>query len=137
MIFDGGIGTALLAKTQFDGFVDLLNLENPDLVASIHSEFLDSGCDVITTNSFCCLNSMMDNCGEVAFEAAIIAKKTAGQKLVAGSIGPGYEMPTHKDYEKTVQGLVDGGADLLVIESVTNLQQAKIVLDVINSTLPV
>lgn len=137
MIFDGGIGTSLLKHNSDFEFVDYLNLEQPDLVINMHREFVNAGCDVITTNSFCCLKSLIDNCGEIAFASAQIAKQVAGDKLVAGSIGPGYEPPTHKDYEKTIQGLVDGECDFLHVESVTEIQQAEIVLEVINGALPV
>ncbi len=137
LIFDGGIGTTLLGKVQVDGFVDLLNLENPDLVSAMHSEFINAGSDVITTNSFCCLESLISNSGEAAFAAAQIAREAAHGKLVAGSLGPGYNVPTHKDYEKTVTGLVDGGCDFLIIESVTDLKQAEIALEVIDGALPV
>jgi len=137
LIFDGGIGTTLLGKVQVDGFVDLLNLENPELVSAMHSEFINAGSDVITTNSFCCLESLISNSGEVALAAAQIAREAAHDKLVAGSLGPGYNIPTHKDYEKTVIGLVDGGCDFLIIESVTDLQQAIIAMEVIHGALPV
>lgn len=143
LVFDGGIGTTLLGKVQVDGFVDLLNLDNPELVSAMHSEFISAGADVITTNSFCCLESLISNSGDVALAAAQIAREVAHGKLVAGSIGPGYNIPvhknipTHKDYEKTVIGLVDGGCDFLIIESVTDLQQAEIALEVIDGALPV
>jgi len=137
LIFDGGIGTTLLGKVQVDGFVDLLNLENPDLVSAMHSEFITAGADVITTNSFCCLESLISNSGELALAAAQIARKAAHGKLVAGSLGPGFNIPTHKDYEKTVTGLVEGGCDFLIIESVTDLKQAEIALEVIDGVLPV
>lgn len=137
LIFDGGIGTTLLGKVQVDGFVDLLNLENPALVSAMHSEFINAGADVITTNSFCCLESLISNSGEAALAAAQIAREAAHDKLVAGSLGPGYNIPTHNDYEKTVIGLIEGGCDFLIIESVSNLQQAEIALEVIGGALPV
>ena len=53
LIFDGAMGTIIYEKGVFiNACYDELNLTNPDLIKSIHKEYIDAGCDVILTNTF-------------------------------------------------------------------------------------
>ena len=53
LILDGSMGTLIQQQLpDYKGLPDLLNLENPDLIASIHKSYIDSGADVILTNTY-------------------------------------------------------------------------------------
>ena len=116
----------------------------------VHTSFLDVGCDVIETNSFGGSEVVLTEFGiadktyDVNKKAAELAKRIASDystpdkpRFVAGSIGPGTKLPTlgHitypalKDaYREQVHGLVDGGSDVLIVETCQDLLQTKAAL---------
>ncbi|HEX8181509.1 MAG TPA: methionine synthase [Pyrinomonadaceae bacterium] len=132
---------------QFEGCPEYLLITRPAAVEHVHAAFLDVGCDVIETNSFGGTPVVLAEYGiaEMAYElnlrAAQLAKRVAADfstrerpRWVAGSIGPGTKLPTlgHitfkeiKDaYAEQVRGLLDGGADLLIVETCQDLLQTK------------
>lgn len=125
------------------GCNDVLNLTRPDVIAGIHRMYLDAGADIIETNTFNSNRYSLDDYGladkvyTLSREGAAIARRTADEfmadnpgtmKWVAGSIGPtgkalslGDGTATFDDLKATVReqarGLLDGGADLLLIET--------------------
>jgi 5-methyltetrahydrofolate--homocysteine methyltransferase len=134
---------------------DLLCLTRPDIIREIHGHYLEAGADIIETNTFNAQRvSLADyQMEELAYEinlaAARIAREAASlvgsgeQKFVAGAIGPmnktlslspdvnnpGYRALTFDEavaaYTEQVRGLVDGGVDLLLIETIFDTLNAK------------
>jgi 5-methyltetrahydrofolate--homocysteine methyltransferase len=135
---------------QFEGCPEYLLVTRPDAIEKVHTAFFDVGCDVIETNSFGGTSVVLGEYGiaHMAYElnkkAAQLARRIAADystkakpRWVAGSMGPGTKLPTlgHitfralKDaYSEQVSGLVDGGADLLIVETCQDLLQTKAAL---------
>src|SRR5688572_21039976 len=138
---------------RFEGCNENLLVTRPDAVENVHKAFLDVGCDVIETNSF--NGTPVDfaeyDIGDKAYEmnvlAASLAKRVAADystkakpRWVAGSMGPGRKLPTlghisfadlKAAYAEQVRGLLDGGADLLIVETCQDLLQTKAALSAI------
>src|SRR5207302_8097727 len=154
LIFDGAVGTAIqaleLGEDDFwgkDGCNELLVLSRPDAIRGIHAGYLAAGADVVETNSFGGVGIVLAEYGlaERAYElnraAAELALGVAREfsepgrpRWVSGAMGPGTKLPTlgHVSYDAVreayaiqAQGLIDGGADLLQIETCYDLLQAK------------
>jgi 5-methyltetrahydrofolate--homocysteine methyltransferase len=135
---------------QFEGCPEYLLISKPSAVEKVHAGFLEVGCDVIETNSFGSTPVVLAEyqIPELAYElsrkAAELAKRVAGDfatkerpRWVAGSIGPGTKLPTlgqityaqlKSAYAEQVRGLLDGGADLLIVETCQDLLQTKAAL---------
>lgn len=159
VVFDGAMGTYLQSLNlsidewggpEFENCSENLLYTRPDAIESVHSAFLDVGCDVIETNSFGGSEVVLsefgiaDRCYDVNRRAAELAKRVASDhstaekpRFVAGSIGPGTKLPTlghityrdlKKAYVEQVRGLIDGGADLLIVETCQDLLQTKAAL---------
>ncbi len=134
----------------FENCSENLLYTRPDAIESVHNAFLDIGCDVIETNSFGGSEVVLTEFGiaektyDVNLKAAQLAKRVASDhstrehpRFVAGSIGPGTKLPTlgHityralKDaYREQVRGLIDGGSDVLIVETCQDLLQTKAAL---------
>src|SRR6476646_9218558 len=134
---------------------DLLCLTQPHIIREIHGHYLEAGADIIETNTFNANKisladyGMQDLAYEVNVAAARIAKEatllvgSGEEKYVAGAIGPlnktlslspdvnnpGYRALTFDEavaaYYEQVKGLVEGGADLLLIETIFDTLNAK------------
>ena len=97
LILDGGMGT-MLQRHSLSGNSEEFNISHPEIIAGIHSEYVDAGADIITTNSFNdsriskAAYGMQDRAAEFACAAARTARTVADnaprQVFVAGSIGP-------------------------------------------------
>ncbi|MGH9930177.1 MAG: methionine synthase [Pyrinomonadaceae bacterium] len=135
---------------RFEGCNENLLVTRPDAVENVHVAFLDVGCDVIETNSF--NGTPVDfaeyDIGDKAYDmnvlAASLAKRVAADystkdkpRWVAGSMGPGRKLPTlghikfaylRAAYAEQVRGLLDGGVDLLIVETCQDLLQTKAAL---------
>ena len=140
---------------RFEGCNENLLVTRPDAVEKVHTAFLDVGCDVIETNSFngtpvdFAEYGIADKAYEMNVRAAQLAKRIANDystrdkpRWVAGSMGPGRKLPTlghisFKDlrdaYMVQARGLLDGGADLLIVETCQDLLQTKAALSAIFS----
>ncbi|MBK6589420.1 MAG: methionine synthase [Acidobacteria bacterium] len=136
--------------SNFENCSENLLYTRPDAIETVHRSFLDVGCDVIETNSFGGSEVVLTEFGiaektyDVNKKAAELAKRLAGDystydkpRFVAGSIGPGTKLPTlgHityndlKDaYREQVRGLIDGGSDLMMVETCQDLLQTKAAL---------
>ncbi|HYX41325.1 MAG TPA: homocysteine S-methyltransferase family protein, partial [Pyrinomonadaceae bacterium] len=135
---------------RFEGCNEHLLVTKPAAVERVHTAFLDVGCDVIETNSF---NGTPVDFSEYGIEeqaydmnvkAARLAKRIAADystkekpRWVAGSMGPGRKLPTlghisfldlKAAYGVQARGLLDGGADLLIVETCQDLLQTKAAL---------
>jgi len=154
VIADGAMGTMLQAADPsledfqgHEGCNEILNITRPDLVASVHQEYLKVGVDAIETNTFganwanLAEYGIEDRIYELAFAGGEIARKAADAfstpdkpRFVLGSLGPGTKLPSlgHTTYQKLKEayytaskGLVDSGSDALLIETTQDLLQAK------------
>ncbi|MDA9692665.1 methionine synthase [Prochlorococcus sp. AH-736-N03] len=132
---------------ELEGCNENLVLTSPEVVEKVHNSFLEAGCHVIETNTFGASSIVLDeyDIADKAYEinknAAFIAKKAAAKyssvdkpRFVAGSIGPTTKLPTlgHIDFDELKQsykeqifGLIDGGVDLLLIETCQDVLQIK------------
>jgi len=156
LIFDGAMGTMLQKKgLKLGENPEVLNLKEPTIIEEIHREYIDSGANVITTNTFGANELKLKLCNlevEKVVDAAVeIAKKAKGNSnaYIALDIGPIGELlepmgtlSFDRAYEifkrQVVQG-VKSGVDLILLETMTDLYELKAaVLDVKeNSELPV
>lgn len=135
---------------QFEGCPEYLLVSRPAAIEQVHTQFFDVGCDVVETNSFGGLSIVLGEYGiahmayELNLKAAQLAKRIASDystknrpRWVAGSMGPGTKLPTlghitftelKAAYTDQVRGLVDGGADILIVETCQDLLQTKAAL---------
>ena len=144
-LFDGGIGTQLQERGLPVGEVpERWNLENPEAVRDVHERYLQAGAQAVTTNSFggsphkLKSLSWQDRAYEVNKAAARLAREAAGEHgFVAGSVGPTGALLMMGDidasaiqagFETQVTGLADGGADVIIIETMSDLEEATLAL---------
>ncbi len=156
LIFDGAMGTMLQRKgLKLGENPEILNIKEPHIIEEIHKEYIESGANVITTNTFGANELKLKLCNlevEEAVDAAVkIAKRAKGDSntYIALDIGPIGELlepmgtlSFDKAYEifkrQIVQG-VKSGADIILIETMTDLYELKaaILAAKENSKLPV
>jgi len=155
ILADGAFGTYLYQKgIPIEKNFSLLNIENQELIKSIHLEYIKAGSELIETNTFSAnLYKIFDPelCYKVNLYGAIIAKQASnGKALVAGSIGPtGKLLYPFSDIKKEdlkkfflpqIQGLLDGNVDLLAVETQTLIEEAEEILKAIkelNKNIPI
>lgn len=99
MIFDGAMGTELIRKGIIFKQPEMLNLRAPDLIAAIHKDYIDAGCDFITTNTFGAnrINMPEADLPSVITAAIANAKKYRTSQYVMLDIGPIGKMPYPMD----------------------------------------
>ncbi len=140
-----------------EGFGEILNSTAPEIIENIHLNYLKNGARGIETNTFSANGIVMEEYGiaraEKIYEisklgaeiAASAIKKFSqshpGEYFVGGSIGPSSKLPTlghigframAEAYKPQVEGLIDGGADILIIETCQDILQVKCLLTVIS-----
>jgi 5-methyltetrahydrofolate--homocysteine methyltransferase len=154
VVADGAMGTMLQAANptledfqNHEGCNEILNVSRPDLVRSVHNEYLSAGVDAIETNTFGANWSNLADYGiedriyELAFAGGKIAREAADSfstddkpRFVLGSLGPGTKLPSlgHTTYENlkvayytAAKGLSDSGCDALLVETSQDLLQVK------------
>jgi 5-methyltetrahydrofolate--homocysteine methyltransferase len=154
VIYDGATGTNLqtrdLSADDFggpalEGCNEMLVSTRPDVVADLHRSFFEVGAEVVETDTFgaspitLAEYGVADRAHELNFKGARIAREVADGYggWVAGSIGPGTKFPSlgqirfaevRDAYEVQARGLLEGGVDLLLVETVFDLLQAKAAL---------
>ncbi len=162
VVFDGAMGSNLQSLdltiddwggANFENCSENLLYTRPDAIETVHTSFLDIGCDVIETNSFGGSEVVLAEFGivektyDVNKKAAELAKRLANDystpdkpRFVAGSIGPGTKLPTlghityrelKKAYVEQIRGLYDGGSDIFIVETCQDLLQTKASLSAI------
>ena len=149
LIFDGAMGTAIYEKGIFiNACYDELNITKPDLIKSIHQEYIDAGCDVILTNTFGANCFKLEKYGlgnmvyDINFQGAKNAIEVAGDDIyVLGCIGPclakGLSLTVEntdklkESYEVQIQGLKDGGVDGIILETFSNFDELDIAAEII------
>ena len=138
-IFDGAMGTMLQKKGLKAGAVpEELNIENPELITEIHREYINAGADFVTTNTFGANEKKLSHAKypqEDIIRAAVACAKAAGSAKVALDIGPIGELieplgllsfdEAYEIFKKQVLIGADAGADLILIETMTDLYELK------------
>ena len=155
VVFDGGMGATLemFEKLSLEDDYGLpgrchevLVLNRPDVIEGVHSAMLEAGAQVVETDTFQASRlklsewGLEDHTKEINLKAAQIARKAAGEeRFVAGSIGPTGYLPASDDptlgqigfrelvevFAEQAGGLVDGGIDLLIIETAQDILEVK------------
>src|SRR6516225_9784724 len=155
VVYDGAMGTNIhMRNPTLDDYwgkencSEVLVLSRPDIIRDIHASFFEVGCDVVETNTFGGTGVVLgefdlkDRVREINVAAVKLAKDVAAQfstkdkpRFVAGSIGPTTKMPSlgHIGYEPMLDAfaeqavaLIEGGVDILLVETCQDLWQAKI-----------
>jgi len=156
-LLDGAMGTELIARgVEVGKGNDYLNIESPDTVFDIHRAYLEAGSDAVLTNTFGANKYVLSwhKLGREALKintaGAEIARRAAGeQKYVLGDIGPSgdflqplgnLKLGELKDaFAKQAKGLLAGGVDGFIIETMTALDEMTIAIEAVKSVckLPV
>jgi methionine synthase I (cobalamin-dependent)/5,10-methylenetetrahydrofolate reductase len=159
VLCDGAMGTLLYSKGIFiNRCYDELNLSQPDLIRGIHHEYLQAGAEIIETNTFggnsfrLARHSLGDKVHEINFAGARLAHEAAKSfdVWVAGSVGPiGIRIEplgktsleeTRAAFRDQITALVEGGVDLLIMETfgyLEELHQAILAARDVNPKIPV
>jgi 5-methyltetrahydrofolate--homocysteine methyltransferase len=145
LVSDGAWGTFLMAKGLKPGECpELWNVLHPEKVAEIAQSYKDAGAQIVKTNSFGgsifkLKNFGLENrCHELNKAAAAISRKVAGNKLlVLASVGPTgkflitgevTEEELYECFKTQSVALAEGGADVILVETMTDLEEAKIAI---------
>lgn len=155
MLGDGAFGTYLFEKgVDLSKNTDLLNLSDPDLVYSIHEEYIRAGSELIETNTFGANRFKMIKFGrehkirEINLKGAELACRAAGNDIfVGGSIGPtGVKFPLENDevdssavqeaFFEQMTALLEGGVDLFIIETFTYLDEILLAIETAKKVAP-
>lgn len=132
-----------------EGCNEILNHTRPDVVAQIHRNYFEAGADLVETNTFGCNlpnladYDIADRCQELAYKGVKIARNVADEmgpgrqgmpRFVLGSMGPGTKLPSlghapfadlKSYYTKAALGMIEAGADGILIETAQDLLQVK------------
>lgn len=148
VLLDGGLGTLLQSfGGPVSGSLELLNLLDPTRVQQAYKRFIEAGAQVIYTNTFNASDRALEQHGaagkarEVNRRAARLAREArelqGAHTLVAGSVGPlGGHLAADAAramYRTQMAALVEGGVDLLAIETQTDLEEALLALEAAKS----
>jgi len=154
VVFDGGMGATLeqfdLTQEDYGGLQgkchEALILNRPDVIEGVHASMVEAGAEVVETDTFQASRLKLDEWGladytvEINQRAAEIARKAVGEdRFVAGSIGPTGFLPASDDptlgnirfrdlvevFTEQSEGLIQGGADLLIIETAQDILEVK------------
>jgi len=145
LVGDGAMGSMLYAAgVPLDQSFDSLNLLRPDLVAEVHRKYVAAGADLVETNTFGDNADFLARFGlaskarEINAAGARLAKRAVagGNVFVAGAIGP-LTRETHRSgaldedqklaiFAEQAEALVEGGADLLLLETFTDFDQLSL-----------
>lgn len=154
LIFDGAMGTNLQAHNPtvddyagLEGCTEILLDTHPEWIEQLHASFFEVGCQVVETDSFGANRLVLAEYGienrahELNKKSAELARRVAHgfstpdfPRYVAGSMGPGTKLPSlghitfdvlRRNYAEQATGLIDGGVDLLLIETCQDILQSK------------
>ncbi|MGI6165908.1 MAG: homocysteine S-methyltransferase family protein [Limnochordia bacterium] len=147
LLFDGAMGTMLQHRSDL-AFPELNNLKAPDVVSNVHRVYLEAGADVVETNTFganrfkLAQHGYEEHVWEINEKAARLAKSAASKagkdRLVAGSMGPTGQLmaplgtvtfdEVYEAYRTQAQALAAGGVDLIIVETMLDLAEARAAL---------
>ena len=154
VVGDGAMGTQLQAADLtlddfrgLEGCNEILNETRPDVLETIHRNYFEAGADAVETNTFGCNMSNLgdydiaDKIRDLSHQGTAIARRVADElttpdrkRYVLGSLGPGTKLPTlgHTEYHlirdaytEAVLGMLDAGADAILVETCQDLLQLK------------
>src|SRR5271166_2693317 len=153
VIYDGAMGTSIQARNPSvddywgkEGCNELLVLSRPDIIKDIHAAFFSVGSDVVETDTFGATRvvlaeyDLQDKVHEINFAAAKLAREVAAsfsngrKRFVAGSMGPTTKLPSlghirfdnmAASYTEQAIALIEGGVDVLLLETCQDILQAK------------
>jgi 5-methyltetrahydrofolate--homocysteine methyltransferase len=155
VVYDGAMGTNIqLRNPSLDDYwgkencSEVLVLSRPDIIRDIHAAFFAVGCDIVETNTFGGTRVVLsefdlkERVAEINIAAAKLAREVAAQfstrerpRFVAGSMGPTTKLPSlghigfddmAAAYEEQAAALIEGGVDVLLVETAQDLLQAKV-----------
>ena len=155
VVYDGAMGTNIQKRNPTlddywgkENCSEVLVLSRPDIIRDIHADFFRVGCDIVETNTFGGSRIVLgefdlaDRVYEINMKAAQLAREVAQQfstkdkpRFVAGSLGPTTKLPSLGHigfdamvaaYEEQAAALIEGGVDVLLVETAQDLLQAKI-----------
>lgn len=157
LLLDGAMGTLLHAKgVPIDHCFDAINCENPALVAEVHRGYIEAGADVIETNTFGANRFKLADYGLQTSVATInktavtIARRVIESSykpvLLAGSVGPlGVRLAplgrvsaetAKAAFAEQIAALVEGGVDLLVIETMSDIKEVETAVSAARTIAP-
>jgi homocysteine S-methyltransferase len=143
VVFDGAMGTMLYERGIPRGHCyDELNLSRPAIVRSVLEDYSSAGADVLTTNTFGANRLILgkyydlgERSADINYEGAVIARSVAGERMVAGSVGPlsrPAEVLGEMDqsvmeevYLNQLEALIAGGVDLVVFETFSRIAELR------------
>jgi len=148
IVVDGAMGTMLFQKVPFySNAFEMLNIEKPNAITEVHKYYVDAGADLLETNTFggCKIKlsefNLGNRCEEINARGAEAARKAIGNKkgvYVGGSVGPSGLLIepmgetnaeiVYESYIPQMIGLEKGGADVIVIETMNDIQEARMAL---------
>src|ERR1700690_745578 len=155
VVYDGAMGTNIQTRNPTlddywgkENCSEVLVLSRPDIIREIHADFFRVGCDIVETNTFGASGIVLgeldlrDKVRPINLTAAKLAREVAQQfstahrpRFVAGSMGPTTKLPSlghigwdamEASYEEQALALIEGGVDVMLIETCQDLLQAKI-----------
>lgn len=158
VVLDGAMGTELIARGH-KGALEQLNREAATVVESLHEEYLKAGADIITTNTTCADALSLKEYGleersyELSRAGAEVARKavdkystTENPRFVAGAVGPTTRNITLANdtteeqlaevYATQIKGLIDGGVDLILIETAMDAVNVRIAVEQVRKLSP-
>jgi homocysteine S-methyltransferase len=143
VLLDGAVGTELYNRGYYlNQCYDALNLIAAKVVSEIHQAYVRAGARVITTNTFGANRNKLSKHGfeeelhQINVTGASLARQSAGERLhVAGSVGPlglrvepfgpTSEAEAREMFAEQMRGLLEGGVDLFVIETISDLVEMR------------
>jgi len=158
ILFDGAMGTSIqkyalsnedFGGAKYHGCNDYLCITRPDVIAEIHRSYIEAGADALETNTFrsnritLAEYGLQDRVVEINRAAAQLARSVAGDRFVAGSIGPSGKLPSANDpvlsdvtydqlidvFRQQATGLLLGGVDILLIETSQDILEVKAAIE--------
>ncbi len=158
VVFDGAMGTSIhafdLPLSDYRGLEncsEVLIETRPDVIEKIHRSFLEAGCDVVETNTFGANKVVLaefdlqartydlnHRAAQIARAACKATQTPRNPKFVAGSVGPGTKLISLRQidydtlldsYYEQCRGLIDGGSDVLLIETCQDILQTKTAIE--------
>ncbi len=161
LLADGAMGTVLYARGIFiNRCYDELNLSDPGLILSVHEEYLQAGAEILETNTFganairLARHGLADKLTEINAAGARLARqavknlksKQGGEAWVAGSLGPlGVRLEplgktgldeARQAFSEQIRILAEGGVDLLIVETMPALNEARQALEAARAVAP-
>lgn len=146
VLCDGAMGTLLYARgIPYEQCFDALNLSQPELIGGIHREYINAGAEVVETNSFganrirLAHHNLEDKVRQINHRAARLVQEardiTGKPVFIAGAVGPTglpLQAPDERRlqelraiFREQIEGLQEGGADLLILETFTSLAELR------------